>query len=212
MTGAAWTTYGPPCTRVPGCRSTTATSEWIWRPLHNPDTLQISAFVDPSPRGFGLLQRDRDYAAFLDDDQNFERRPSLWIEPIGEWGPGLVQLIEIPTDNEINDNVLCLLAAEAATGGRSGGELRVSAVLVLAAARATEPATRYRNTRWARPNGVPSAGSSSILSGEALKSTQALLGNEGPMLSASPGTVSNLRVWPYPERKMCRVGFDLEHW
>ena len=81
--------------------------EWIWRPLQNPDTLQISAFVDPSPRGFGLLQRERDYAAFLDDDQNFERRPSLWIEPIGEWGPGLVQLIEIPTDNEINDNVLC---------------------------------------------------------------------------------------------------------
>ncbi len=80
--------------------------EWIWRQLANPETLQISAFVDPSPRGFGLIQRDRDYQSYLDDDQNFERRPSLWIEPIGDWSPGLVQLIEIPTDSEINDNVL----------------------------------------------------------------------------------------------------------
>ena len=58
------------------------------------------------PKGFGLLQRDRAYEAFQDDDQRFERRPSLWIEPLGEWGQGSVQLLEIPTDAEINDNIL----------------------------------------------------------------------------------------------------------
>ena len=80
--------------------------EWLWRPLHNPETLQISAFVDSSPRGFGLLQRDRSYEAFQDDEQRFERRPSLWIEPLGDWGQGSVQLLEIPSDAEINDNIL----------------------------------------------------------------------------------------------------------
>ncbi len=33
--------------------------EWIWRPVTNPETLQVSGFVDQNPRGFGLLQRDR---------------------------------------------------------------------------------------------------------------------------------------------------------
>ena len=80
--------------------------EWLWRPLQNPETLQISAFVDATPRGFGLLQRERSYEAFQDDEQRYERRPSLWIEPLGDWGPGSVQLLEIPSDAEINDNVL----------------------------------------------------------------------------------------------------------
>ena len=80
--------------------------EWLWRPLSNPETLQISAFVDKAPRGFGLLQRDRAFEAFQDDEQRFERRPSLWIEPLGDWGQGSVQLIEIPSDAEINDNIL----------------------------------------------------------------------------------------------------------
>ena len=80
--------------------------EWLWRPLQNPETLQISAFVDMTPRGFGLLQRDRSYEAFQDDDQRYERRPSLWIEPLGDWGQGSVQLLEIPNDAEVNDNIL----------------------------------------------------------------------------------------------------------
>ncbi len=129
--------------------------EWIWRPLQNPDTLQISAFVDPSPRGFGLLQRERDYSAFLDDDQNFERRPSLWIEPIGEWGPGLVQLIEIPTDNEINDNVLCYWRPKQPLGCRRRSQLRLSAVLVLAAAGTSKPAAGDGNAGRARQKQCP---------------------------------------------------------
>ncbi len=80
--------------------------EWLWRPLQNPDTLQISAFVDQAPKGFGLLQRDRSFEVFQDDEQRFDRRPSLWIEPLGEWDQGSVQLLEIPTDAEINDNIL----------------------------------------------------------------------------------------------------------
>jgi hypothetical protein len=73
--------------------------EWLWRPLINPETLQISEFVDDSPRGFGLLQRRRAFADFQDLEAQYERRPSLWVEPIGHWGSGTVQLIEIPSSS-----------------------------------------------------------------------------------------------------------------
>jgi glucans biosynthesis protein len=83
----------------------TGRGEWIWRPLTNRSTLQISSFGDESPRGFGLMQRDRDSRNFLDLDLNYERRPSAWIEPLGAWGKGVAQLIEIPSDSERYDNI-----------------------------------------------------------------------------------------------------------
>jgi len=79
--------------------------EELWRPLSNPRDLQISTFADLNPRGFGLMQRQKDFFAYQDLESNFERRPSLWAEPIGDWGEGSVQLIEIPTKEEIHDNI-----------------------------------------------------------------------------------------------------------
>ena len=80
--------------------------EWLWRPLINPETLQISEFIDDSPRGFGLLQRHRTFADYHDPEVQYERRPSLWIEPIGHWGSGAVQLVEIPSKSEHHDNIV----------------------------------------------------------------------------------------------------------
>jgi glucans biosynthesis protein len=79
--------------------------ETLWRPLNNPRDLQISSFADVGPRGFGLIQRQRDFFAYQDLESNFEKRPSLWAEPIGDWGEGSVQLLEIPTKEEIHDNI-----------------------------------------------------------------------------------------------------------
>ena len=79
--------------------------EELWRPLHNPRDLQISTFSDQNPRGYGLMQRQKDFAAYQDIESGFERRPSLWAEPIGDWGDGSVQLIEIPTKEEVHDNI-----------------------------------------------------------------------------------------------------------
>ncbi|MFL5286900.1 MAG: glucan biosynthesis protein [Rhodopila sp.] len=64
----------------------TGADERIWRPLANPKTLQISAFVDTSPRGFGLMQRPLDFAGYQDLEAHYEKRPSAWVEPIGDWG------------------------------------------------------------------------------------------------------------------------------
>jgi glucans biosynthesis protein len=80
--------------------------EWLWRPLTNPETLQLSEFIDDNPRGFGLLQRHRDFGDYLDLEAQYHRRPSLWMEPIGHWGSGAVQLVEIPSKTEYHDNIV----------------------------------------------------------------------------------------------------------
>ena len=81
--------------------------EHLWRPLLNPPTLQISTFEDQTPKGFGLMQRDKSYDHYI-DAVFYERRPCGWVEPRGDWGRGSVQLVEIPTDNEIYDNVVAM--------------------------------------------------------------------------------------------------------
>ncbi len=80
--------------------------EQLWRPLVNPVNLQFSALGDSGPHGFGLMQRKRSFADFQDLALNYEKRPSLWIEPIGDWGEGAVDLVELPTPNEVNDNIV----------------------------------------------------------------------------------------------------------
>jgi glucans biosynthesis protein len=80
--------------------------EHLARPLANPVDLQVSSFLDRSPKGFGLLQRDRNPADYQDFQAQYDRRPSLWIEPLGDWGEGAVVLTEIPSDAEIHDNIV----------------------------------------------------------------------------------------------------------
>ena len=84
----------------------TGKGERIWRPLIDPPTVLTNSFLDDHPRGFGLMQRDRSFSDYEDDGAFYNRRPSIWVLPIGEWGPGAVQLVEIPTDDEIHDNVV----------------------------------------------------------------------------------------------------------
>lgn len=80
--------------------------EWIWRPLLNPRQPLVSSFTQRSPRGFGLMQRDRRFAAYEDTEAHYERRPSAWVEPIGDWGAGRVELLQLPTPDETHDNIV----------------------------------------------------------------------------------------------------------
>jgi glucans biosynthesis protein len=84
----------------------TGGGEWIWRPLTNPPHLRFNAYADNNPRGFGLLQRDRNFDHYQDDGVYYDRRPSLWVEPKFGWGKGAVQLVEIPTADETFDNIV----------------------------------------------------------------------------------------------------------
>ena len=94
------------CTISSGLLLWAGKGEQVWRPLANPRELQISVFSDSGPRGFGLMQRGRAFGDYQDLEAHYEKRPSLWVEPIGDWGEGAVELVEIPTDREINDNIV----------------------------------------------------------------------------------------------------------
>ncbi|MFK7763712.1 MAG: glucan biosynthesis protein [Roseobacter sp.] len=95
-----------------GLALATGNGERIWRPLNNPATLSTSSFFDSNPRGFGLVQRDRDFNHYQDDGVFYDKRPSAWVRPRGDWGRGAVQLIEIPTEDETFDNIVAYWVPE----------------------------------------------------------------------------------------------------
>jgi glucans biosynthesis protein len=102
----------------------TAEGEWLWRPLDNTDTLHVGGFQMKDPKGFGLIQRDRDFANYQDLETRAELRPSAWVEPHGEWGAGRVELVEIPTNSDTNDNIVAYWVPEKISG--PGGPLSFS--------------------------------------------------------------------------------------
>jgi periplasmic glucans biosynthesis protein len=87
----------------------TGTGERLWRPISN-DTgkLDFSFFDMEKCDGFGLLQRDRRFSAYEDGEAAYHLRPSLWVEPTSDWGPGRVMLMEIPTTREFDDNIVAM--------------------------------------------------------------------------------------------------------
>ena len=80
--------------------------EHLWRPLVSPPEVQTSCLQDSSPKGFGLIQRDRRFDGYQDLEARYQDRPSAWVEPQGNWGNGCVQLVEIPTQAEYFDNIV----------------------------------------------------------------------------------------------------------
>lgn len=97
-----------------------AKGQAIWRPLANPARFEVSKFADKQPpSSFGLLQRRQNFAQFNDDEARYDRRPSLWIEPLNDWGDGHVELVEIPTLVEYHDNIVAYW--QPAGGLKAGG-------------------------------------------------------------------------------------------
>jgi glucans biosynthesis protein len=104
-----------------GLQVLTGSGEWIWRPAINPHFARprgivTTSFATSNPRGFGLIQRDRAFARYEDLEARYELRPSAWVEPIGQWGPGRVELVQLPTDEEIHDNLVAYWVPDAMPG------------------------------------------------------------------------------------------------
>ncbi len=191
----------------------TGRGERIVRPLNSPTRVITSSFFDKSPKGFGLMQRDRDVEHYL-DGVNYDLRPSLWVEPLSDWGEGTVCLIEIPTDDEIHDNIVAFWQSK--TPVKPGTPLRykyrlywqgehpfpadnVAHVTSTRIGRGGEPGKQ-------RPKGV----------------TKFVVDFAGPVLeklgkkdkltaqiTASRGTISYTFVEPVPRTKRHRAQFDL---
>ncbi len=115
--------------------------EWLWRPLSNPAGVRLYSYADSKPQGFGLIQRDRKFAHYQDDGAFYERRPSVWVTPKGApapgWGPGSVQLLELPAPDETFDNIVAAWVPE--TPPQPGQELLFSYRLTWGARPPMEP-------------------------------------------------------------------------
>ncbi|QLJ08929.1 glucan biosynthesis protein [Pseudoalteromonas sp. JSTW] len=106
--------YRPEVHDSDGLLMQSAEGQWVWRALNNPKKLSVTSFSYDNPKGFGLAQRDRDFNNYLDTEAHYHNRPSMWIEPMGSWGKGRVELVEIPTDTETNDNIVSYWVPEQA--------------------------------------------------------------------------------------------------
>jgi glucans biosynthesis protein len=89
-----------------------STGEWLWHPLVNPRALIINSFKATDPVGFGLMQRDLDFNSYQDLEAGYESKPGVWITPRGKWGAGHIELIQIPTSTELNDNIFTFWVPE----------------------------------------------------------------------------------------------------
>jgi len=98
--------YRPEVHDSDGLQIAAKSGEKIFRPLANPIKLQVSSFTNQPPEGFGLVQRSRQESDFQDFDAQYERRPSAWVTPQGDWGAGTLELVEIPSGRETNDNIV----------------------------------------------------------------------------------------------------------
>jgi glucans biosynthesis protein len=98
--------YRPQVHDSDGLSIQTSADEWIWRPLVNPRRLLVTSFTLTSPVGFGLMQRERSFAHYQDLEARYDLRPSGWVEAKGSWGPGKIELVQIPMPDETNDNIV----------------------------------------------------------------------------------------------------------
>lgn len=192
----------------------TGSGEHIWRPLNNPLQVKVSAFVDNNPRGFGLMQKERDFNSYL-GSVGYERRPDLWVEPKGDWGEGEVQLVEIPTDDEIYDNIVAMWVPK--QEAKAGDEYQFSYRLHwLADEPYPSTLARCGATRLGRggdPGAYLNPHSRKFLvefSGDVLNALPADARPEA-VISTSRGTLQDIKVERSPgEQGSWRTFFDLD--
>ena len=199
--------YRPAVHDSDGLALWTGSGEQVWRALANPSTLQVSGLQDRDPRGFGLMQRKRDFEDFLDAEADYERRPSLWVEPRDGWGEGEVHLVEIPTADEFHDNIVA--AWRPAQPLAAGRESRWRYVLHWEAMHSWDPALALVSAT--RAGAAFEEGVRLFVldwQGGALDALDAATAPELE-LSASAGEVRNVVVQRNPEDGRWRSSFEL---
>ncbi|WP_221774605.1 glucan biosynthesis protein [Pelagicoccus albus] len=191
----------------------TGSGEWIWRPLVNPPHPRLNSYLDESPRGFGLLQRDRNFDHYQDDAVYYERRPSLWVEPTEPWGPGEVKLFELPTVDETFDNIVAFWHPQDPL--RAGEEYRYDYRLYWGTKEVLQPSnSRVVATRTGKGGNIGqkqdyfSRRFVLDFEGPALES----LGNDTPLkavVTSDRGKIENAYARWMPDGETVRAMFDL---
>jgi glucans biosynthesis protein len=193
----------------------TGGGERIFRPLNNPSRITFSSFWDENPKGFGLSQRDRDLDHYL-DGVRYEDRPSTWVEPLEPWGKGIVQLLEIPTDDEIHDNInVYWLPEKPARAGdalsfryRQHWQGQEPGFPDYLARGVSVRVGRGGQPGKPRPHGVVKF--MVEFEGKVLEELWGWNLKAEPVISPARGTVSMVQMEPSPGSRRWRVTFDLE--
>ncbi|WP_163560384.1 glucan biosynthesis protein [Halomonas sp. NO4] len=194
----------------------TAGDEWIWRPLSNPRELRVTSLRDDGPRGFGLVQRSREFAHYLDLEARYERRPSQWVEPLDDWGPGGVELVELPAPDETHDNIVAYWVAEAPLHEGEARTLRYR-THTFGATLPEQRLARVIRTRqgWGgvpgRAEPAPASRRHFLVDFRGGELTG--LGADQPVtvnLTASQGEVRDLQARPLPKGRGWRASFRLD--
>ncbi|MEZ5936522.1 MAG: glucan biosynthesis protein G [Alphaproteobacteria bacterium] len=188
-----------------GLQILTGGGERIWRPLTNPRELQISAFADRGPLGFGLLQRERRFEEYEDLEARYDKRPSVWIESVGDWGEGQFELVEIPSTREANDNIVAFWRPKQpiATGGPWPLAYRMRWT--------GQPmfGDNLAEVRATRSGGVPDSSRRQFV----IDFTLAPLREVGGLtldVGASAGSIADQSLTPVPEQDLLRAAFRLD--
>ena len=193
----------------------TGADERIWRPLNNPPRVTTNTFIDRDVKGFGLLQRDRDFVHYLDDGVFYERRPSVWVEPLDPWGEGAVHLLEIPTDDETQDNVAAYWCPTEPfrAGERRRYRYRLSWLDDIPFPATLGRATATWTGRGGRPGFKPPDGTRKFVIDFQGPVFAGLGRNDGVEIVVTPsrGTISNAYTHPVvDQRERWRALFDLD--
>ncbi|MFA9461124.1 glucan biosynthesis protein [Thiohalorhabdus methylotrophus] len=189
--------------------------EWVWRPLVNPKELALNSFMDKSPRGYGLLQRDRKFGHYQDDGVYYNQRPNLWVEPMNDWGEGHIHLVEIPIQEEIHDNIVAFWNPKEPV--KPGKEMEFSYRLLWGPeAPVKRMGTGHVTATRLGQGGIPGDRPSGKVQKFVIDfrgGDLPLLTNDAPVepvVSTTRGKVIKPAVWPVDEINAWRVKFDLE--
>lgn len=201
--------YRPEIHDSDGLFTITGANERIWRPLSNPSALAVSSFTETNPKGFGLLQRERDFAAYQDSAANLQARPGLWVAPKENWGDGEVRLVEIPSQSETNDNIVAFWTSHVPARKGERKEYNYS----LAALDDESALSPQGHVIATRAGAVPYASKQRRMAIEFAGGELDSLGPEQPLtahVSVSSGKVMRTYVEPLPMRKSWRLFIDFE--
>ncbi|MEQ9506376.1 MAG: glucan biosynthesis protein G [Hyphomonas sp.] len=182
-----------------------ANGEWVWRPLLNPNALQIAVLANQAPLAFGLVQRKRGFDDYADIESGYHDRPTIWVEPKSDWGEGYLTLVEIPTVNEYNDNIVAFW--KPASPWQEGNAYSFSYTMSwgLAGSVLMDVATVSDTFAGLRPG---SSQPMFIVDYEDIPA--ALLEGAKAEVSASSGEVQNVTLRYNPETGKVRLSFDLD--
>ena len=179
--------------------------EWVWRPLKNPKELQVSVLAREAPLGFGLLQRNRDFDDYSDIEAAYHLRPGVWVEPGPGWGKGELSLVEIPTSNEFNDNIVVFWKPEEVWEKGTPHSVSYTMHWGLRPPVASEVVAVAESR-----TGVSQNSKNQIFVIDFEAADQALMENVEAYVSSSSGKVSNVNIKRHPERGLTRLSFELQ--